>query len=89
MRGLLVRRWSFCTGGGGQAGAVDEDWFLKAFEDVPTVQIFSPRDLDDSLTKIQNIISDPNQDWNKRVDAVSTSLNLYYYVRKKTTRFLP
>lgn len=58
------------SGSTGQAGAVDEEGFVKAFNDVPTVQIFSVRDLDDSFNKIRAIIADPNQDWNKRVDAI-------------------
>ncbi|KAL1140353.1 hypothetical protein AAG570_000285, partial [Ranatra chinensis] len=55
---------------GGQAGAVDEEGFLRAFEDVPTVQIYSARDLEDMLVKTRQIIADPDQDWNKRVDAL-------------------
>lgn len=54
----------------GQAGAVDEDTFSRAFEDVPTVQLFSARELEDQLTAIRETISDPNKDWSKRVDAL-------------------
>jgi len=53
-----------------QAGAVDEEGFLRAFEDVPTVQIFSHKDLEENLTKIRQVISDPNQDWSKRVESI-------------------
>ncbi|KAJ8869794.1 hypothetical protein PR048_028802 [Dryococelus australis] len=42
----------------------------RSFEDVPTVQLFSARDLEESLNQIREIISDPNKDWNKRVDAL-------------------
>ena len=59
---------------GGQAGAVDEDTFSRAFEDVPTVQLFSARELEDQLTAIRETISDPNKDWSKRVDAVSSAI---------------
>ncbi|XP_014258947.1 CLIP-associating protein 1-A isoform X3 [Cimex lectularius] len=52
------------------AGAVDEEGFIRAFEAVPTVQIFSLRDLEDNLNKIKQVISDTDQDWNKRVDAI-------------------
>lgn len=54
------------------AGAVDEDSFLRSFEDCPTVQIFSSREVTEHLKNIQDIISDVNKDWNKKVDAVST-----------------
>ncbi|GFG38732.1 hypothetical protein Cfor_02767, partial [Coptotermes formosanus] len=58
------------SAGAGQAGAVDEDTFSRAFEDVPTVQLFSARELEDQLTAIRETISDPNKDWSKRVDAL-------------------
>ncbi|KAJ8925598.1 hypothetical protein NQ315_009438 [Exocentrus adspersus] len=52
------------------AGAMDEDFFVKSFEDCPTVQIFSAREVAEHLKNIQDIISDPNKEWNKRVDAL-------------------
>uniref|UniRef100_A0A665VXQ7 Cytoplasmic linker associated protein 1a n=1 Tax=Echeneis naucrates TaxID=173247 RepID=A0A665VXQ7_ECHNA len=52
------------------AGAVDEDDFIKAFEDVPTVQIYSNRELEDQLTKIREVLSDDKHDWEHRVVAV-------------------
>lgn len=52
------------------AGAVDEEIFLKLFEDVPTIQLFSHREVNDHMKSILDTISDPNKDWNKRVDAV-------------------
>ncbi|KDR12058.1 CLIP-associating protein 1 [Zootermopsis nevadensis] len=55
---------------GGQAGAVDEETFSRAFEDVPTIQLFSARDLEKQLTVIRETIADPNKDWSKRVDAL-------------------
>ncbi|XP_033608328.1 CLIP-associating protein 1-B isoform X6 [Cryptotermes secundus] len=55
---------------GGQAGAVDEETFSKAFEDVPTLQLFSARELEEQLTTIRETIADPNKDWSKRVDAL-------------------
>lgn len=56
------------------AGALDEEVFIRSFEDVPTVQIFSPRDITDNLKSIHETISDSNKDWNKRVDAVRSQL---------------
>jgi CLIP-associating protein 1/2 len=53
---------------------VDEDTFSRAFEDVPTLQLFSARELEDHLTAIRETISDPNKDWSKRVDAVSSTI---------------
>ncbi|XP_067288203.1 CLIP-associating protein 1 [Pseudorasbora parva] len=52
------------------AGAVDEEDFLRAFEDVPTVQIYSARELEDSMNKIREILSDDKHDWEQRVAAL-------------------
>uniref|UniRef100_A0A8D0C0Q7 Cytoplasmic linker associated protein 1 n=1 Tax=Salvator merianae TaxID=96440 RepID=A0A8D0C0Q7_SALMN len=52
------------------AGAVDEEDFIKAFEDVPTVQIYSSRDLEESINKIREILSDDKHDWEQRVTAL-------------------
>jgi len=51
-------------------GAVDEDTFIRSFEDVPTIQIFSVRDLDDTMKKLHESIQDGNEQWNKRVDSL-------------------
>ncbi|KAL2081012.1 hypothetical protein ACEWY4_022865 [Coilia grayii] len=55
---------------GASAGAVDEDDFIKAFEDVPSVQIYSSRELEDSVNKIKDILSDEKHDWEHRVTAL-------------------
>nr|XP_019946191.1 PREDICTED: CLIP-associating protein 2 isoform X10 [Paralichthys olivaceus] len=52
------------------AGAVDEDDFIKAFTDVPAVQIYSARDLEDNLNKIREICSDDKHDWDQRASAM-------------------
>ncbi|CAH2305068.1 CLIP-associating 1 isoform X9 [Pelobates cultripes] len=52
------------------AGAVDEEDFIKAFEDVPTLQIYSARDLEESLNKIREILSDDKQEWEQRIIAL-------------------
>ncbi|XP_041856680.1 CLIP-associating protein 1a isoform X12 [Melanotaenia boesemani] len=52
------------------AGAVDEEDFIKAFEDVPSVQIYSNRELEDQLTKIREMLSDDKHDWEHRVLAL-------------------
>ncbi|XP_034150546.1 CLIP-associating protein 2 isoform X31 [Esox lucius] len=48
------------------AGGIDEEDFIKAFTDVPTVQIYSSRDLEDNLNKIREICSDDKHDWDQR-----------------------
>ncbi|XP_051520207.1 CLIP-associating protein 2-like isoform X11 [Myxocyprinus asiaticus] len=52
------------------AGAVDEEDFIKAFTDVPSVQIYSSRDLEDNLNKIREVLSDDKHDWDHRVSAL-------------------
>ncbi|XP_047240598.1 CLIP-associating protein 2 isoform X42 [Girardinichthys multiradiatus] len=52
------------------AGAVDEEDFIRAFTDVPTVQIYSTRDLEDNLNKIREILSDDKHDWDQRCIAL-------------------
>lgn len=50
---------------------------------VSLLQIFSSRDVQDQLSKIQNLLNDTNSAWEKRCDAVCTdylnflSTNLY------------
>ncbi|XP_069119548.1 CLIP-associating protein 1-like isoform X8 [Argopecten irradians] len=64
----LRRRRSISSTGASGAGGVDEDYFIKSFEDVPKVQLFSSRDLNDQITKIKDLLSDPNSAWEKRLD---------------------
>ncbi|XP_035241850.1 CLIP-associating protein 2-like isoform X33 [Anguilla anguilla] len=52
------------------AGAIDEEDFIKAFTDVPTVQIYSSRDLEDNLNKIREVLSDDKHDWDQRAIAL-------------------
>ncbi|XP_031590981.1 CLIP-associating protein 1a isoform X19 [Oreochromis aureus] len=58
------------TGKEAAAGAVDEEDFIKAFEDVPSVQIYSNREFEDQLTKIREVLSDDKHDWEHRVVAL-------------------
>uniref|UniRef100_A0AAY4DWM8 TOG domain-containing protein n=1 Tax=Denticeps clupeoides TaxID=299321 RepID=A0AAY4DWM8_9TELE len=51
-------------------GAVEEDDFIKAFTDVPEVQIYSSRNLEDNLNKIREILSDDKHDWDQRANAL-------------------
>uniref|UniRef100_F7GFE6 Cytoplasmic linker associated protein 2 n=1 Tax=Monodelphis domestica TaxID=13616 RepID=F7GFE6_MONDO len=54
----------------GGAGAVDEDDFTKAFAEVPSVQIYSSRELEETLNKIREILSDDKHDWDQRANAL-------------------
>eukprot|EP00063_Salmo_salar_P054338 XP_014029173.1 PREDICTED: CLIP-associating protein 1-B-like isoform X26 [Salmo salar] len=71
-----VRRPSSATGPGkisakdAAAGAVDEEDFIKAFEEVPTIQIHSNRDMEDNLSKVREVLSDDKNDWEHRVVAL-------------------
>ncbi|XP_071448621.1 CLIP-associating protein 1 isoform X11 [Hetaerina americana] len=72
-RSASVRRppsASSASGGTAGAGSVDEEMFIRSFEDVPTVRLFSARELEEQMTAIKNIVSDPSKDWDKRVEAL-------------------
>ncbi|CDQ71124.1 unnamed protein product [Oncorhynchus mykiss] len=74
-----VRRPSSATGSGkisakdAAAGAVDEEDFIKAFEEVPTIQIHSNREMEENLSKVREVLSDDKNDWEHRVIAVRTT----------------
>ncbi|XP_061780121.1 CLIP-associating protein 1-like isoform X6 [Nerophis lumbriciformis] len=55
---------------GSSAGAVDEDDFMQAFEDVPTMQIYSNREVEEAMAKIRDVLSDDKRDWELRVAAL-------------------
>ncbi|KAM3585426.1 uncharacterized protein V6R79_017639 [Siganus canaliculatus] len=55
---------------GSGAGAVDEEDFIQAFDDVPTVQIYSNREVEEAMTKIRDVLSDDKKDWELRVAAL-------------------
>ncbi|XP_037092973.1 CLIP-associating protein 1-like isoform X3 [Pollicipes pollicipes] len=52
------------------AGAIDEAMFISAFEDVPKVQIFSPKDLEENMIKIRDTVNQPSNAWDKRIEAL-------------------
>ncbi|XP_021373904.1 CLIP-associating protein 1-like isoform X5 [Mizuhopecten yessoensis] len=70
--GLASGRKTPSASGASGAGGVDEDYFMKSFEDVPKIQLFSSRDLNDHITKIRDMLSDPNTAWEKRLDMMKT-----------------
>ncbi|KAF3833840.1 hypothetical protein F7725_025044 [Dissostichus mawsoni] len=51
-------------------GGMDEEDFIRSFTDVPTVQIYSARDLEDNLNKIREICSDDKHEWDQRAAAM-------------------
>ncbi|XP_035227024.1 CLIP-associating protein 2-like isoform X4 [Stegodyphus dumicola] len=53
---------------GGGAGGADEEMFIKSFEDVPRLTLYSAKELETELTKIKDILGDPSNDWEKRVE---------------------
>ncbi|XP_072307586.1 CLIP-associating protein 1-B-like [Eucyclogobius newberryi] len=55
---------------GSAAGAVDEEDFIQAFEDVPTAQIYSNREMEEAMAKIRDVLSDDKRDWELRVAAL-------------------
>ncbi|XP_029696415.1 CLIP-associating protein 1-B-like isoform X4 [Takifugu rubripes] len=55
---------------GSGAGAVDVEDFIQAFEDVPTVQLYSNREVEEAMTKIRDVLSDDKRDWELRVAAL-------------------
>ncbi|XP_062258045.1 CLIP-associating protein 1a [Platichthys flesus] len=60
------------------AGAVDEEDFIKAFTDVPTVQIYSNREFEDQLGKIREVLNDDKHDWEHRVVALKKVRSLIF-----------
>lgn len=53
-------------------GAVDEASFKRDFEsNLPSVRIYSPKDLDEQMVKIQVVLSDERKDWEERTKSVS------------------
>ncbi|XP_034191643.1 CLIP-associating protein isoform X3 [Osmia lignaria lignaria] len=52
----------------GQAGAVDEETFYTAFEDVPAVNLFSAKDLEEQMKAIKDNVGDDKKDWKQRTE---------------------
>ncbi|RLU22917.1 hypothetical protein DMN91_005195 [Ooceraea biroi] len=53
-----------------QAGAVDEECFIASFEDVPTVNLFSAKDLEEQMKIIKDTVGDDKKDWKQRMDSM-------------------
>ncbi|XP_046480774.1 CLIP-associating protein 1-A isoform X2 [Neodiprion pinetum] len=54
----------------GQAGAIDEESFLNAFEDVPAVKLFSAKDLEEQMKSIKDVVGDDKKDWKQRNESM-------------------
>merc|ERR1719412_2419544 len=52
----------------GQAGAVDEESFIQAFEDVKKINIFNGRSVTEELNKIKEILTKTSNDWKLRME---------------------
>lgn len=52
------------------AGGVDEETFIRAFEDVPKISIYSAKEMEEHLISMRTIIQDPSNDWAKRAETV-------------------
>lgn len=61
----------------GPAGAIDEESFLSSFEDVPMVNLFSPKEFEDQMKTIRETIGNDKKDWKIRIDAVIVAIVLY------------
>ncbi|XP_055379522.1 CLIP-associating protein isoform X11 [Condylostylus longicornis] len=58
------------TASGTDVGSVTPEIFEASFENVPTITIFTNRDIEELFKQITIQISDKNIDWEKRVDAL-------------------
>lgn len=58
----------------GQAGAVDEETFVTAFEDVPSVNLFSAKDLEEQMKLIKDHVGDDKKDWKQKIESVRVKM---------------
>ncbi|XP_011264212.1 CLIP-associating protein 1 isoform X3 [Camponotus floridanus] len=69
-RSTTVKRTLSVRSASAQAGAVDEEYFITSFEDVPTVNIFSAKDLEEQMKIIKDTVGDDKKDWKLRTDSM-------------------
>ena len=62
---------------GSIAGGVDEETFIRAFEDVPKIAIYSAKDMEEHLISMRSVIQDASNDWAKRAETVFVLLNYF------------
>ncbi|XP_066597244.1 CLIP-associating protein isoform X3 [Prorops nasuta] len=69
-RSTSVKRAQSVKSATGPAGAVDEETFMSAFEDVPNAQIYSSKDLEDQMKLIKDTVGDASKDWKQKTDSI-------------------
>ncbi|CAK9833634.1 CLIP-associating protein 1-A [Anthophora retusa] len=69
-RATTVKRNMSVKSTSGQAGAVDEETFLTAFEDVPSLNLFSAKDLEEQMKNIRDSVGDDKKDWKQRTESM-------------------
>lgn len=60
---------------------MDEETFIRAFEEVPKIQIYSSKEMEEHLVSMRTIIQDPNNDWAKRAETVSKTYFTLVHLR--------
>ncbi|XP_033225325.1 CLIP-associating protein 1-A isoform X3 [Belonocnema kinseyi] len=69
-RATNIKRIPSVRSGTGQAGAVDEESFIKAFDEVPDVTLFSAKNLEEQMKIIKDTVGDEKKDWKLRTDSM-------------------
>ncbi|XP_011701930.1 PREDICTED: CLIP-associating protein 1-A isoform X6 [Wasmannia auropunctata] len=69
-RAATVKRALSVRSTSAQAGAVDEECFMTSFEDVPTVNLFSAKDLEEQMKIIRETVGDDKKDWKQKMDSM-------------------
>ncbi|XP_016771684.2 CLIP-associating protein 1-A isoform X2 [Apis mellifera] len=69
-RATTVKRNVSVKSTSAQAGAVDEETFLTTFEDVPSVNLFSAKDLEEQMKIIKDNVGDDKKDWKQRTESM-------------------
>ncbi|XP_011065866.1 PREDICTED: CLIP-associating protein 1-A isoform X2 [Acromyrmex echinatior] len=69
-RAVTIKRTQSVRSTSAQAGAVDEECFITSFEDVPTVNLFSAKDLEEQMKSIRDTVGDDKKDWKQRMDSM-------------------
>ena len=64
----MISNFEFFFLTAGQAGAVDEESFIQAFEDVKKINIFNGRSVTEELNKIKEILTKTSNDWKLRME---------------------
>ncbi|XP_071041118.1 CLIP-associating protein 1 isoform X37 [Parasteatoda tepidariorum] len=67
-RGVFTSAKSLPNSTSSGAGGADEEMFIKSFEDVPRISIYSAKELESELSKIKDVLGDSSNDWEKRVE---------------------